>query len=207
MILHRLVRTVLSTLLMIGLFASVGAAQTWTGPDTSRRTYMFGHAIENFDFAITEMCLPYMLQDAEAIAWSRRRGVAPFPAGGPFAGLSAYLVGGGSGAIVGVGNRFGHRECTIKGESAEADRYAAAAESRLTPLGFVRAPDELFPAATSGQRRHYCGPIEGKQLIALVTIRDDQFLLTILELGIRDPRCSDDGDGTASSEGSPPESD
>jgi hypothetical protein len=203
----RFARQFLSVLLMLASFTSTASAQAWTGPDTTRRAYLFGHAVENFDFAITEICLPYLLQGAEAGVWNRRGGVAPFPAGGPFVGLSAYLVGGGGGAIVGVGDRVGHRECTIKGDSADIESYARAAESRLVSLGFTRPADTLFPPSTTGERRHYCGPTEGVQLFAVSTSRAGQgreFLLTLLELDARDPRCVIDNAEPAPNEEPPP---
>lgn len=170
------------------------SAQTWTGPDASRRTYILGHAVENFAFALTEVCLPYMLQRAESNAWDRRTGVAPFPPGGPFTGLRTYLIGGGAGAIVGVGNRTGNRECTIKGDSVDNQIYLSAAEATLNPLGFVRLPAELAPELTAEGRQIWCGPHEGVQLVAVSTVRAinqrrSELLLSMLELPERDARC------------------
>lgn len=173
--------------LAICISFGAASAQTWTGPDPSRRAYILGHAVENFGFALTEVCLPYMLQRAEPSVWDRRSGVAPFPAGGPFVGLRAYLIGGGGGAIVGVGNRTGNRECTIKGDSDDRAGYISAAEATLAPLGFVRLPNELAPEITGPERQIWCGPREGVQLIAVSTIRAinrrrSELLLSFLEL-------------------------
>jgi hypothetical protein len=171
-------------------------AQAWSGPDLSRRPFLFGHALENFDIAITEICLPYLIQRVDENSWVRRRrpGIAWFPPGGPFVGLTPYLVGGSAGAIAGIGNRIGQRECTIKGDSVEPPVYLAAIGERLGKLGFTPASAELLPTSEVGDRRVFCGPAVGTQFVAVTTIDARgrgraETLLTMLEVQTRDVSC------------------
>jgi hypothetical protein len=175
---------------------AVPLAQVWSGPDPARRPFLFGHAVENFDISITEICLPFLVQDVAANTWVRQRrpGVAWFPPGGPFVGLTPYLVGGAAGAIVGVGNRIGQPECTVKGDSVEPEIYLAAASERLGQLGFTPLPPESVPSSEVGERRVFCGPAEGTQFVAVVTIDARgrgraETLLTLLKVPERDIRC------------------
>lgn len=188
------VRCLISVLLSVVLLTGSAFAQSWTGPNPTNRTYMFGHSVENFNFAITEVCLPFLLQNATADVWRRRQGVAPFPAGGPFQGLNAYLIGGSGGAVVGVGNRLGPRECTINGDSAESQVYVASIQEILQALGYSRIADETLPPSEMGERVVYCSPQQGPQIVAVVTLANEgrsrgDTILTFLELQQRDARC------------------
>lgn len=188
------VRSFIGALLSLVLLTDSAFAQSWNGPNPTNRTYMFGHSVENFNFAITEVCLPFLLQSADADVWRRRQGVAPFPAGGPFQGLSAYLIGGSGGAIVGVGNRLGSRECTIKGDSAEPQVYVSSIQEILQTLGYSRIANEVLPPSEIGERVVYCSPPQGPQIVAVVTLASEgrsrgDTILTFLELQERDARC------------------
>jgi hypothetical protein len=182
------------------LSASGAWAQTWTGPDSSRRGYILGHAEENLETAITEICFPYIFQNAEADAWSRdrRTGIAPFPAGSIFQGLTAYLVGGSSGAIVGVGNRGNGRECTLKPDDRVDSQETLAALNGLIarmPVTMTQSAQPIAPGAFA-QRITWCSPVEGPQFNALISVAPvdrprglPAIVVTFVELHERDLRC------------------
>ena len=139
---------------------------------------MFGHAAENFDFALTEICFPYLLQKAEAnqrVRAQRRSGVAWFPPGGPFVGLTTYLVGGSAGAIAGVGDRIGTRKCTVKGDSLDADEYLAVLHARLATLPYTftqSAADIPSGRVRHGARCFAARPIKSNSPLSLAPARE-----------------------------------
>lgn len=194
--------TVFATLLavLLATAASAQTSQTWTGPDPSRRGYMLGHAQENFETAITEVCFPYIFQNAETNAWARgsRSGIAPFPAGSIFQGLSAYLVGGASGAIVGVGDRGSGRECTVKpDERVDPQETLATLNAAIArmPVAMTQSAQPVAPGAFA-QRITWCSPADGPQIAVLASVSPADrprgapaLFVTFVELGERDPRC------------------
>lgn len=178
--------------------AHPASAQSWTGPDLSRRPFRFGHAAENFEFALTEICFPYLLQNAEANQWVRRQrrsGVAWFPPGGPFVGLTTYLVGGSAGAIAGVGDRIGDRECTVKGDSLDAEEYLAVLHTRLAtlPYTFTQSTADI-PPGEYATRQMFCSAADQEQFAVLISAgtrngRRGQTVVTIVRMRERDARC------------------
>ena len=150
----------------LALIATPAAAQTWDGPDETRRPFLLGHAVENFDIAISEVCFPYLLRDAPVDTWMRRSGFAWFPPGGPFVGLRTYLIGGSAGAQVGVGVRNGARECTVKAESADPHLYREALDLRIAQLPFTLAPSSIpLPSDENVERQWLCSIPEGYGII------------------------------------------
>lgn len=148
---------------LFGLILAAICVATPAYAQTERRAYYLGHAIENFEFALHEICRPYLFEGEEAGAWVQRRRrawVSWFPPGGPFTGLTTYLVGGGSAAIVGVGERNGSRECTVKGESADPQLYQAALNRMIADLPFAMTPRISLPTGTGVESLLICAPLD-----------------------------------------------
>jgi hypothetical protein len=184
--------------LLIATSASAQTPNVWNGPDESRRGHLIGHALENFETAITEVCFPYLLQNAAANSWRRgERGIFPRPAGGVFDGLSTYQVGGSSASAVGVGSRGSGRECTVQPDSRmDADGTYASLQALIARMP-VTMTESAQPMATSqvARRIAFCSPADGPQYAVLVSIPNERrgsqppLLVTFLVMDVRDPRC------------------
>lgn len=182
------------------LMATSASAQTWIGPDESRRGYHIGHASENFETAITEICFPYILQNAEANAWVRnyRAGISWRPDNGVFARLTTYQVGGSSATSVGVGNRGVGRECTVQPDDRMDPNEVFASLQALVarmPITMTESAQPM-PAGAFARRVTWCSPADGDQIAVLASISatdrprgTPSMLVTIVELAERDPRC------------------
>ena len=185
------------------LFATSASAQTpetWTGPDESRRGHLIGHADENFETAITEICFPYILQNAEANTWTRntRAGIVWRPDNGVFRGLTTYQVGGSSATSAGVGDRGGGRECTVEPDNRMTPDEAMAVVQRV----IARMPVQMtqsgadFPPGSFERRLAWCSPAGERQLVAMVSVSAAErrrgtpvMFLSFLENPQRDARC------------------
>lgn len=187
------------------LFASAAAAQTeapqtWTGPDPERRGFILGHAQENFETAITEVCFPFIFQDTPADSWTRtvRQGIAWYPTGPGFDRLTSYLVGGSSGAIAGVGDRGTGPECTVKPDDRvdleETETNLRALIARM-PVQMTESGGQFNPGAFQ-RRLAWCSPAEGQQYVVLASVGRAEgrrngavMFVSFVKLGLRDPRC------------------
>jgi hypothetical protein len=156
--------------------------------------------MDNFQTAITEICFPYILQNAEANSWSRnqRSGVVWRPDNGVFRGLTTYQVGGSSATSVGVGDRGMGRECTVEpdtGMNPEETLATLRALLARMPMTMTESAQPV-PAGAFARRLTWCSPAEGSQIAVLASInaadrprRAPPLIVTIVELAERDARC------------------
>ena len=180
--------------------ASAQTAETWTGPDESRSGHLIGHATENFETAITEICFPYIFQNAEANTWvrNRRAGIVWRPDGGVFRGLTTYQVGGSSASSAGVGDRGVGRECTVEPDNRmNPDEALAIVQSWIArmPVQMAQSAAHFDPGAFE-RRLTWCSPADGRQIMALLSVGtadrrrgSPAMFLSFLESSEREPRC------------------
>lgn len=180
-------------------YAQTEAPQTWSGPDPERRGYILGHAQENFETAITEICLPFILQHAPADTWTRRLhpGIAWYPPPPVLRGLTSYLVGGSSGAVVGVGDRGSGPECTLM-PASQADLEEAEATLRAViarmPVPMTESGAHVDPGPFQ-RRLTWCAPPDGPHYVVVASIgvsgrvAGTRMFVTFAELSEHDPRC------------------
>lgn len=193
-------RSVARALVALTLIVTSAAAQTWTGPDASRRPHILGHAIENYDIAYSEVCFPYLLQGADQTSWgSGQRLIMPTPSVGPLSGLDSYAVGGSSPALVGVGTIEGLRQCTVVADRAAADAYLAALDTRLATLGrtFSESAERRSPGEFAIRRTLCSAPGENPALAVLISAgsrtsiyrRGGRTVVTLVLMPTRFPEC------------------
>jgi hypothetical protein len=180
--------------------ASAQTTETWTGPDESRRGYLFGHALDNFETAITEVCFPFLLQNAEANTWIQnyRTYISWRPDTGVFAGLTTYQVGGSSAASAGVGDRGVGRECTVEPDNRmNPDEALTLVQSLIARMPLQMTPSAApFAPGAFERRLTWCSPADGRQIAALVSVGaadrrrgSPAMFVTFLETSERGPRC------------------
>lgn len=180
--------------------ATSASAQTWTGPDESRRGHLVGHALENFETAITEICFPYILQSVEANSWmrDRRAGIVWRPDNGVFARLTTYQVGGSSATSAGVGDRGVGRECTVRpDERMDPNELFASLQALVARMPMTMTESaQPMPAGAFARRVTWCAPADGPQIAVLASVSavdrprgTPAMLVTIVELAARDDRC------------------
>lgn len=154
--------------------ASAQTAEPWTGPDESRRGYLVGHALDNLQTAITEVCFPFILQNAEANTWVRnyRTYISWRPDTGVFQGLTTYQVGGSSATSVGVGDRGNGRECTLEPDNRMDPAEALAVlRAQIARMPFeMREAAHVFPPGNYAQRIVLCAPADGPQVVMIASV-------------------------------------
>lgn len=180
--------------------ASAQNADIWTGPDETRRGHLIGHAAENFETAVTEICFPYIFQNVEANQWvrNRRAGIVWRPDTGVFNRLTTYQVGGSSAASAGVGDRGVGRECTVEPDNRMTpDETLTLAQNLIArmPVRMIQSAAAFDPDAFE-RRMTWCSPADGRQFAALVSVGaadrrrgSPVMFVTFVEARERDARC------------------
>lgn len=169
-------RSVFIAAIAAAFLAASASAQTnvWTGPDESRRGHLVGHALDNMQTAITEICFPFILQGAEPNAWTRnqRAGVVWRPDTGVFQGLTTYQVGGSSATSVGVGDRGNGRECTLEPDNrVDSGEALALLRAQIARIPFeMREAAHIFPPGNYAQRIVLCAPADGPQVVMIASV-------------------------------------
>lgn len=173
-------------------------AQSWSGPDPERRPFALGHHVENLDFAVSEICFPYLIQNAEDGAWlSGRRSMLQRWRNPPelFSGYSTYRSG--IAVTVGVREADGGRECVIEAREGDPEELRAALQARLDQMP---APMTMggyqYPANTYARRDFLCGGAEGAHYTALISMgprtdgaRSPALVATMHKSSERNERC------------------
>ena len=182
----------------LGPASAQEAPQAWTGPDTSRRVFLIGHEVENFDLGIANVCFPYLFQNADEASFRTTTGVVP--RSGEVAsmpGAHAYWVG----RYVTAGVRTkpdGRRDCSLYAERGDPEALRTATLARL-----AAAPASLRPALSPMRATTYthrdllCGPADAATpTYALVDTgprtngeRGPAIIISIWTGGERDRRC------------------
>lgn len=189
----------IAVLLLASAASAQTSPQTWTGPNPERRGFILGHAQENFETAITEICFPFLFQDAPAESWTRttRPGIAWYPSGPGFDRLTSYLVGGVSGAVAGVGDRGPGPECIVKPDDRvdieETLGNLRALIARM-PVQMTASGGQFNPG-TFERRMAWCSPAEGQQYAVLASVGRGSrrsgpvMFVSFVRIRERDSRC------------------
>lgn len=172
------------------LMLTPASAQTWTGPDPERQPRRFGQG--DIDFALSELCFPFILQNADPAELVRQRRLPQgFGDRGWAGGQPFYLVGQ---ADVWVSFNFSPLElsCSISIAAGDVNQYRAAIEARLatSPAPFTLSPYR-HPPRNFAERLTYCGPANGPHYQVLISLgaRHRAAIVTIAQFPNRDPRC------------------
>lgn len=175
------------------------AAHAQATQGQARQPFLLGHGVENFEIAVSDVCVPFLLDDAPRDAWTTppRMGFHPWPSRGLFEGLSAYRVGGGGEVVAGVGDRRGSRECTIEAGRGDPQAYLAALRQQLSQLPFPMASGGYqYPRNAYAERILLCAPADGPHLSILISVgprndgrRGPAILASFLLQDDRNERC------------------
>lgn len=185
---------IFALLLSVVLLAMPASAQTWIGPDPDRRPALFGQG--DVDFVLSELCLPFVVQDADAAEIVRQRrlprgfGDRGWSGGEPF-----YLVGQAD-VHVAFATRAEQRACILRIGDGDVDRYLAAIEQRIAtfPAPLTRFESPPSPNGAYGTQFYYCGPPEGPHYVILVSLGSDSrqaaVMVTVGRYPTRWSRCN-----------------
>ena len=173
--------------------APAASAQTWEGPNPDRTPRAFGQG--DVDFALAELCFPFLLQDANGDALARERNLeTAFGTQDWAGGDRAYLVGQAD-VMVAFDEARDGRACTLIIRSGNPDRYRAAITTRMATW-----PVPLTPAAREPSRAGFatrtllCGPEEGPHDIVMISVGGvngtPPVLMTLARLAERNDSCA-----------------
>lgn len=116
-------------LIMAGLaLAGPVAAETWAGPDPARQPA----GSRDLDYAMAEVCYPFLLQNASITQVSENRGYRLIPSGNPAnRGLVLTLQIGGKDMNVLLDTRTADRDCDISIQGGDTAQLHEVAMNRL----------------------------------------------------------------------------
>jgi hypothetical protein len=168
-------------------------AEPWSGPDPARRPDRIGAG--DIDFAVAEICFPFVLQNASIDAVTDRPFVLRMDRPPEFArGATAFIVGQAD-VIVALRDETGSRSCTVRIRDGNAQRYREILGRRLAQM-----PVPLTPAARQIDPNEYaarevlCGPPGPPHDGVLISVggksrRTPSLMVTIVRSATRSARC------------------
>jgi hypothetical protein len=176
---------------VMAAMVSAALAEPWTGPDPARRPKMLGAG--DIDFAIAELCFPYVLQSAEVAAITDRPLVVRMPYPPPFAaGSDAFMVGR-AGTVASFRNTPQGRTCTVAINDGDPETLRAALGERLKQMPALTLAARQLPAVQYARRETFCGPAEAPHYGVVISTdgarRQAKLIVTIYRSPVRDPRC------------------
>lgn len=176
---------------MMAAMASVAVAEPWTGPDPARRPKMLGAG--DIDFAVAELCFPYVLQNAEVAAITDRPLVVRMPYPPPFAvGSDAFMVGR-TATIASFRDTPTGRTCTVAVNDGDPERLRETLGERLKQMPALTLAARQVPPNQYARRETFCGPPEPPHYGVLISTggapRQAKLMVTIYRSTVRDPRC------------------
>lgn len=184
-------RLLASLALAISMLCGPAHAQAWSGADLDRRPRIFGQG--DVDFALSELCYPFILQGADPVELVRQRRLPRgFGSRGWSGGQPFYLVGQADVWVSFDTTQPGMRSCSIRIGSGDVERYRTDIEARLTtwptPLSLA---GYQYPPNTYASRTFLCGPVEGPHDTVLLSLGAPAIALTmtIARLDQRTERC------------------
>ncbi|WP_298328289.1 hypothetical protein [Asticcacaulis sp.] len=169
----------LSLTLNLTLAQGAGAqTATWTGPDPQRKVRLYGDAVYNLDYAMSEICMPWLLQDADPLGFKRSgvvaaRRPASEKALDQFAKrevLSAWWVGSPNITVTlsrGVGKT--ERNCDVTVNRGEGSKLREAMVARLAQWPHPMTRKYSQPVTNYAQRELWCGTINEASDLALIS--------------------------------------
>lgn len=176
---------------IMAAMASVAFAEPWAGPDPTRRPKMLGAG--DIDFAVAELCFPYVLRNAEVAAITDRPLVVRMPFPPPFAvGSDAFMVGR-AGTIVSFRDTPEGRACTVAVNDGDPERLRETLGERLKQMPPLTLAARQLPANQYARRESFCGPPEPPHYGVLISTggarRQAKLMVTIYRSPVRDRRC------------------
>lgn len=168
------------------------AADTWTGPDLERRPDRIGQG--DLDFALSEMCFPYLLQNADIAVIAERVGVIAAAPQEWAVGARAFYAGQAD-VVVALRETETGRECIVRVNDGNEERYSETLTQRLAqwPTPLTRAAEQIAPNQYVS-RELLCGPADGPQDTALISIGGrngmPSAMVTLARSQTRERRCN-----------------
>jgi len=179
--------------LMAGLFALIGSAAV---AEDTPRPGLFTSAIENFSYAIKDVCFAYVFDGKDdvlqskwgvsAIGWGAQTGFKSL-------NIKAHLIGVAGRINVGVKTENGVRHCEIEANLGDPNAYRQRlfelVAARPEPFSPLKSP--ISPNAYAF-RDGWCGPPPSKMVILASTNQPGvrvAMRVTISSGQARDPRC------------------
>lgn len=187
-------RQVLGALFAVLALATVPstAAEPWTGADPSRRPRMLGAG--DIDFAVAELCFPFIVQNADVATITVRPLVVRMPRPPAFAAESGGWMVGKASTVVAFIERDGGRTCTISIEDGDPDELRAALQVRLDQLAPMTPAARQLPPNTYARREVRCGPPSAPHYAVLISTkslqrRGPKIMVSLQRSAARNPGC------------------
>lgn len=176
---------------LVAAMVSAAFAEPWTGPDPARRPKMLGAG--DIDFAIAELCFPYVLRDAAVAAITDRPLVVRMPYPPPFAaGSDAFMVGR-AGTVASFRDTPNARTCTVAINDGDPETLRGILAERLKQMPPLTLAAQQLPPGQYARRESFCGPAEAPHYGVVISTdgaqRQAKLIVTIYRAPVRDPRC------------------
>ncbi|MCA1935339.1 MAG: hypothetical protein LDL37_07800 [Asticcacaulis sp.] len=151
---------------------------TWTGPDPQRKVRLYGDTVYNLDYVMSEICMPWVIQEADTQGFKRSgvvaaRRSASEKALDQFAKrevLSAWWVGSPNITVTlsrGVGKT--ERNCDVTVNRGEGAKLRDAMVARLAQWPHPLTQKYSQPVTNYAQRELWCGTVNEASDLALIS--------------------------------------
>jgi hypothetical protein len=161
-------------------------------PDPKRNPTMLS---VDLDFAVKELCAPWLAATADVAALTDRPGVVRAPSQPAWAaGGEAYMVGSADLMVSMATSPRGAKTCTLRSTRGDPDKLRAALGKTLETWRVPLTPSvHKFPPGAYARRDVLCSPKEGLQDSVLISIGAPRgpvpLMVTLMTNSPRDPRC------------------